>query len=155
MAKVSVMPPISRNNVMTKIQEKIELRTIHFIFFLALSVKCRIIEVITQENCPLLWRACSFTPWFLCSHPPASVLSIHRTKLFATRSRLKHFYKQSLVPGLGLKKLIGACVHNDWILQRKVCSNKNSVQEKNAKTDVYYNHDIGALQCFPSGPCNS
>lgn len=62
MAKVSVMPPISRNNVMTKIQEKIELRTIHFIFFLALSVKCRIIEVITQEKCPLLWRACSFTP---------------------------------------------------------------------------------------------
>lgn len=61
MAKVSVMTPISRAKVIAKIQEKIELRTINFIFLLALSVKCRIIKVITQEKCPLLYRVCSFT----------------------------------------------------------------------------------------------
>lgn len=60
MAKVNVMPPISRAKVIAKIQEKIELRTINLIFFLALSVKCRIIKVITQEKWPLLYGARSF-----------------------------------------------------------------------------------------------
>lgn len=62
MAKVSVMTPISRANVIARIQEKIELRTINLIFFLALTVKCTIIKVITQEKCPLLHKVCRFTP---------------------------------------------------------------------------------------------
>lgn len=61
MAKVSVMTPISRAKVIAKIQEKIELGTINLIFFLALTVKCTIIKVITQEKCPLLiYEAYSF-----------------------------------------------------------------------------------------------
>lgn len=46
MAKVSVMTPILRLNctVISNSQEKVDLRTITLIFFLGLSVKCKIIK---------------------------------------------------------------------------------------------------------------
>ena len=89
------MTPILRVNctVISNSQEKVDLRTITLIFFLALSIKCRIIKVITQEKGPWLHRLCSFTSLISILHHPTSLLSTCEIKLFATQSRLENVCK--------------------------------------------------------------
>lgn len=95
MAKVSVMTPILRLNctVISNSQEKVDLRTITLIFFLGLSVKCKIIKVITQEKGPWLHRLCSLTSLISILHHPTSLLSTCKIKWFAAQSRLESFCK--------------------------------------------------------------
>lgn len=130
MAKVSGITPILRAKVIAKIQggEKRDFRTINLISFLALSAKCRIIKVITQEKCPLLHGACSSHPSFPSSHLPLLFL-VTQNKIVCYSVKSRTLLQTKLFPKHGLKKWIRVCVHKYWVLENIVCSNKKSTQE--------------------------
>lgn len=111
-----------------------ESRTINLISFLALSVKCRIIlKSLPKKTVHGYTEPGVPHPSFPSSHPPTSLLNTHKMKLVATQARVEHFYKQSLVPQHELKKLIRVCVHNYWVLEKSICSNKKIQETKMPK----------------------